>query len=68
MKVLSKYKCEFCNTEYVFEKEALNCEKSHKIKGKIKSRMYIPVSMDESGYPITISVEFEDGAIVKYKR
>ena len=42
--------------------------KNHKTKLKIKAKRYLPCAMDNSGYPIDINVEFEDGRVIKYKR
>lgn len=68
MKEVNKYICEVCNTEYKNKSDAADCEKNHKIKLKIKDKKYLPLNMDNSGYPLNINVEFEDGKVIKYKR
>ena len=68
MKELSKYQCEYCNTEYKDKSQAEKCENNHKIKPKLKDKRYSPYNQDHSGYPMTLNVEFEDGKTITYKR
>lgn len=68
MKELSKYQCEYCNTEYKDKSVAEECESNHKIKLKVKNKKYLPLNLDNSGYPWKLDIEFDDGKIITYKR
>lgn len=68
MKELSKYQCEYCNTEYNDKSKAEQCENNHKVKTRLKDKRYLPYSQDKSGYPLVLNVEFEDGKVITYKR
>ncbi len=60
MREVKIYKCDICNTEYKSKIECEECERNHKTKGKIVKKFYYPKSINESGYPQRIKVEFED--------
>lgn len=68
MKELSKYQCEYCNTEYAEKANAEQCENNHKINAKLKTKKYLSYNLDHSGYPISLNVEFENGKVITYKR
>lgn len=68
MKELNKYQCEYCNIEYNDKSKAEQCEKNHKIKMNIKSKKYLPFEMDNSGYPLSLNIAFDDGKVITYKR
>ena len=68
MKELSRYMCEFCNTEYVDKSTAEKCEANHKHKGRIAKMRHLPLKNNMSGYPMAIDIAFEDGEIITYKR
>ena len=62
------YTCQFCNTDYADKEKAMECEKNHKIKPKIKKSVFQPYEQDRSGYPMRINIEFENGEVITYKR
>lgn len=63
MKTLTKYVCELCGAEYTKTDECLACESNHiKIK-KIAGYTY---SKYKEKYPISITVETEDGTYAIY--
>lgn len=68
MKELSKYQCEYCHTEYREKSACEQCEKNHKVKPKIKKSIYQPYEVCNSGYPLRINIEFENGAVITYRR
>lgn len=68
MRELKHYICDICNTEYNDKLSCQNCEKSHKKTGKIIRTHHISFAQNKSGYPHKIEVEFEDGAVITYKR
>lgn len=68
MKMLEKYQCEYCRTEYREKCDCEQCEKNHKVKPKIKKIFYQSYKIDRSGYPTLINIEFENGETVSYKR
>lgn len=47
---------------------ARTVKKSHKKTGKIVREHYISFTQNKTGYPYKIEVEFEDGAVITYKR
>ena len=68
MRVMTKYICEFCGTEYADKNTAAECEKNHKTVSRIKNMTYKPIRMLPNGYPIKIEVEMEDGKVIEFKR
>ena len=68
MKKIELYQCEVCGTQYKEKGKAEMCEKSHKIPRKIAGKRYVPMDLNQAGYPISISVLFEDGETITYKR
>ena len=68
MKELTKYKCDYCNTEYKNKSDAQQCEDNHKTKAVIIKSHYLNYSQDKSGYPQKIFIEFENGKVIEYKR
>lgn len=68
MKELSKYQCEYCQTDYMKKIDCERCEKNHKVKLNIKKTVYLPYGMDVAGYPVRINIEFENGKTITYKR
>lgn len=62
------YMCEFCNTQYKNEGEALQCEKNHHKPKEVKRAKYHAAKSDKDGYPDFIEVVFDDGKVIKYKR
>ena len=68
MKTNMRYQCEFCGTEYVDKEKCEKCENNHKKELKIISKKYVPIRSDNTGYPVRIKVEFEDGNVGIYDR
>ena len=68
MKELSKYQCEYCQTDYMKKIDCERCEKNHKVKLNIKETFYLPCGIDMAGYPVRINIEFENGKTITYKR
>lgn len=68
MKKKMLYTCEKCHTDYKNQKDAETCEINHSKKLKIVTQRFLPYSKDESGFPISIEIENEDGKRVRYKR
>lgn len=68
MKELKLYVCEVCGTQYADRANAKVCEKSHKVPQRISGCKYLSRKQDQSGYPQKISVIFDDGKSVDYRR
>ena len=54
MKIVEKYKCDVCGTEYKDR--------------KIIKQVHQPHNLNMSGYPLKIEVEMSDGTKLMYKR
>ncbi len=68
MKEKVLYTCEVCHTDYADKVEAKRCEESHEKKLKIVDSRYLARAQTLIGFPITITVQSEDGIRVTYKR
>lgn len=68
MKEIKKYRCEICQSEYLDKQTALDCENHHRAVNKITEMRYLPKNMSRDGYPVAVSIQFDDGKIVKFKR
>ena len=68
MKEKVLYTCEVCHTDYADKAGAEMCERNHKRKLKIVDKRYLTRAQDKSGFPITITIQSEDGTQVKYSR
>jgi len=71
MRKVEHYICEICGTEYKEKAMCEKCEKTHKKGLTIAKARYISVTMDGTGLPISIEVEYKDGRETKkatYKR
>lgn len=68
MKQKVLYTCELCHTDYADKVEAKRCEESHEKKLKIVDSRYLARAQTLIGFPITITVQSEDGIRVTYKR
>lgn len=68
MKEKVLYTCEVCHTDYADKAEAKMCEESHERKLKIVDSRYLARAQTLIGFPITITVQSEDGIRVTYKR
>jgi len=67
MKEKRLFVCELCNTEYADKKKAKFCEDSHKTKFKIKNMRHVAMNNNRTGFPVTVTLEAEDGSIKTYK-
>lgn len=68
MKEKVLYTCEVCHSDYADKVEAKRCEESHERKLKIVDSRYLARAQTLIGFPITITVQSEDGIRVTYKR
>lgn len=68
MKVIERYRCELCNTEYSDKKKAEECEKNHKKPKKIVSYRHLAIGQNLKGYPVSVDVLMDDGNTVTFKR
>jgi hypothetical protein len=68
MKEKILYTCEYCHTDYKYEYEAKKCEDNHSKKLKIVDKRYQAYKVNEKGFPITITVEDENGNKEIYRR
>lgn len=68
MKEIKQYKCDYCGTVYSEKDRAERCEKNHKHIAKVVSIHYLSQSIDATGYPNKIIVEFSDGSEKTYVR
>ena len=65
---LELYMCEICNTQYTEKSKATECERYHVKPIKIQPFKYIPKSMAQQPYPLTVIATFEDGKEIRYRR
>lgn len=68
MKKIEKYRCEICKTEYSDKTDCLQCEKNHKTPVEITDTRYLPYSQNQNGYPVLVTIKFNDGKTVIFKR
>jgi len=68
MKVMQKFQCEVCHTEYAAKGDAIACEKNHKLVKAVEELRYLPKSQNGGGYPVSITVRMSDGERLIYKR
>lgn len=68
MKELKLYQCEICGTQYKNKADCKECEKRHIKAKKITDTRYLNFKNDNTGYPVSITVEMEDGFTITYKR
>ena len=68
MKKQTLYVCEFCNTQYKNEKDAVICESNHHTPKKIGKSYYHSAKHTKDGYPDKIEITFDDGEVIKYSR
>lgn len=68
MKELKLYQCEICGTQYKEKNECKECEKRHIQPKKITGTRHLSYKKNQKGYPVSITVEMEDGNTVTYKR
>lgn len=68
MKEKVLYTCEICHADYADKAGAERCERNHKKKLKIVDKRYLTRAQDMSGFPISITIQSEDGTRATYKR
>ncbi|WP_286153601.1 hypothetical protein [Sporofaciens musculi] len=71
MRKVEHYICELCGTEYAEQRQCEICENSHKQPLRIVKANYNSNLKDETGFPVSIDVEFgsgKSGKIVTYQR
>lgn len=69
MKEIKLYQCEICGTQYKDKLKAKDCEKSHIKPVGIMGMKFNPMNCgSEDGFPVKITVTFENGACVDYRR
>ena len=68
MKIINKYICEYCHTEYSSEKSCMTCETNHKKPKEITRCIYNDsIRRESSGKPTFIEVRFSDNSINTYR-
>lgn len=68
MKTVTLWRCETCGTNYADKESAQNCEKNHKKEIQKVAMTHKPYKADHSGYPVKLSITFEDDKTIMYKR
>jgi len=71
MKEIRHWICEMCGTQFADKCDALKCESGHKKDLTIVGARYLPITVDATGLPTTITVEYQDRKTTKrvtYKR
>ncbi len=68
MRVIQRYQCDVCNTEYANKMSAEACEKSHKKPVKIVGARYLSLAQNGSGFPVSVTLRMSNGEEVIYKR
>lgn len=68
MKEIKLYQCGICGTQYKMKNECEACEKHHVKPKRITGKKYHGKNMCSDGYPIHVTVSFEDGNTITYKR
>lgn len=69
MKKLELYQCDLCGTQYRSRLECKNCEKSHRRPtGVLDARWNAKNVGSSDGYPVKVSVMFDNGVSVDYRR
>ena len=71
MRKVEHYICEMCGTEYAERRQCEVCGNSHKKPLRIAKADYVPNLRDETGFPVSVDIEFsygKSGRIVTYQR
>lgn len=68
MREFKVYQCEVCGTKFSSKEKAVECEKTHRKIIKAIAAKYRPYTSAKDGIPDYISVSFDDGSEVRYKR
>ncbi len=67
VKVITRYKCEMCNTEYNDEREAKNCQAFHQVPVKVEPLQYMGQKCFKRPFPFRVIVTVEDGRKAVYQ-
>ena len=67
VKVITRYKCEMCGTEYNSEREAENCKAFHKEPVSVKPLQYMGKNCFKKPFPFRVIVEVEGGKRALYQ-
>ena len=62
------YECGVCHTRYKSKDECTECEESHVKPKRIEGAKWVAKKNDSSGYPYRVTIEFEDGETIEYRR
>ena len=69
MKELKLYQCEICGTQYKSKVDCKNCESSHIKPVKVSGAKWNAKNVGcTDGYPVKVTVTFEDGKTADYRR
>lgn len=69
MKKIEVYQCELCGAQYNTEDECKECENYHIKPVSIAGAKWLPKGLSKAnGFPMKVSVVFEDGTTLDYIR
>lgn len=69
MKKIEAYQCELCGAQYNTEDECKECENYHIKPVSIAGSKWLPKGFSKTnGFPMKVSVVFEDGTTLDYTR
>jgi hypothetical protein len=68
MKKIELYACEICGTQYAEMSRARECETNHKRPISVTATYDTPITMNKRGYPGRVTVLFDNGTEVTYRR
>ena len=69
MRQVTQYQCEICGTMYNDTEMCEVCEASHVGVDSVQSYRYIPVNQGaNSKYPVSVTIQMEDGTTATFKR
>lgn len=68
MPPITLYVCELCGTQYKNQADAEKCERQHKKPVRIAKCKHLSYTQCGTGIPVNVTVEFEDGSQLVYKR
>ena len=67
VKVITRYKCEMCGTEYNNEREAENCKAFHQAPVKVEPLQYMGKHDFKKPFPFRVIVTVEGGKKALYQ-
>ncbi len=68
MKKVEHYICDVCGTEYAEKAKCQECEKEHKKAVSISKCRYLGLRNAGTGYPQSVTIKFDDGSEIDFKR